>query len=293
MTLIDPPVLYLGRRGLGRIARGRILVPVPFGDPFAFLQRSIVGGTPVERYNRLWRMGPRRIESYGINGRIGFERQVGSTEAWDEQQGDFVRVARVEGQTSRYVISREHVGEPNVFPIAFQIRGSLIKRQSFVQAFQALLEEGSQVAGWKVEAEDTEMTFADWVGTVERVQEMTIRLERPNPNYAKRPQIKKIVGDTNAELARLVLQAPEGEGLDVDDDFITQAIDHAVEHGYGWVRASGPEQGGQGAKATFDTRRDQTTTEARAPVDETGEVPPRFLREAAEAVRASRRRFFR
>lgn len=99
--------------------------------------------------------------------------------------------------------------------------------------------------------------------------------------------MKQVVADTGAEAVRMVFQAPAGEGLDVNEEFIRQAIDHAAVRGYGWVTAKGPPIGRGGALETFDTRTAETAAETTAPADpETGEVTPTALKAAANEVAA-------
>jgi hypothetical protein len=91
-------------RPSARIAFGVIRSVSVGGDEVEALEESLVPGTYVERYGRVWRMGRWRREDDAIFGRIGFEEEPGVTELWNEDKNDFEEQALPSGVTSPFVI---------------------------------------------------------------------------------------------------------------------------------------------------------------------------------------------
>src|SRR5436853_6480158 len=92
------------RRAQARISFAQILFPdaqAPLTRIVGALEESLVPGTTVTGYNRVWHMARTQREDGFITGRIGFERE--GEPVWDEQVKDF-RVGRGPGSTSRFLI---------------------------------------------------------------------------------------------------------------------------------------------------------------------------------------------
>jgi hypothetical protein len=118
--------------------------------------------------------------------------------------------------------------------VAFQLRGSQIRPRTFTGAFQALLNEASPLYRWRVTEEIAQIPWPEWTASVQRITELRFRLLRPNPNYADRELVEKLIEEGNAEMLRMVLEADDDnlEGLDINSDFVEEAINH-VQAGYG------------------------------------------------------------
>jgi len=196
---------------------------------------ALRAGTQVERHNRLWRMGQVREERGVLYGRIGFEAAGSLTEVWNEAKKDFEDAVFPSGVTSPFGLRLDDL------VIVFQLRGNTIRRQSFAGALQALMRIASG-SRWLVEPIQRRVPFSDWQASVERIVEMRFRLERPNPHYGGRDMVESIIEDTGSEMADMVLRASEDslDGLNIDSDFVTQAVEHALL--YGDLKATGERQ---------------------------------------------------
>jgi Arc/MetJ family transcription regulator len=226
------------RMPTGRVAFATIepLTLVGATSPADQLQTALRPGTRIERHNRVWRMGQWELEGQSIVGRIGFESS-GLAELWDEQLNDFAARDMPEGLIAPFAI------DPKAMRVAFQVRRE-IKVKSFTGALQALLNAASPTERWRVAREITEVPFEAWAADVERITMIRFNLERPNPRYGDRDRVKSLIEGTNARLAEVVARAGDDdlEGIDIDDPFIRQAIDH-VDHDYGTYQAVGERRG--------------------------------------------------
>jgi hypothetical protein len=228
------------------------------------IRRSLRPGTAHQRYTRMWRMGRWQEEDGLILGRIGFQ-SPSTTELFNEEVSDFVEEAFTQGATSPFVI------DPSSQRIVFQVRSGVIRPHSFTGALQALLNEASEFERWRVRPETYEVDWETWVNSVDRIAQLRIRLERPNPHYAERERVERLIEETNARIAELVLTAEQqGEGIDISDEFIVEAIEHART--YGRWSAEGERAGEPTMRWTSDEtvatpertiEADPTTHEAR------------------------------
>jgi hypothetical protein len=257
--------------------------------PAEALERALVAGTRIERHGRVWRMGQWRHEGRAIVGRIGFESSA-TAELWDDDVNDFRETSRPLGLTSPFAI------DPGSLRVAFQLRGRDIRVKSFTGALQALLNEASPTDRWRVARETRVVPFEQWASEVDRVTDLRLHLERPNPHYADRDRIRAIVEGTNSRLVEIAAHAdPEDpQGLDLNDPLIREAISHA-ELNYGHFSATA-ERAGETSQWT--SQHDAMAEVRTAPADpDTKEVSPSVLRrelgdptaelEAAEEARAA------
>jgi len=162
-----------------------------------------------------------------LAGRIGFQAAGGVAEIWDEQATDFKEQELPAGTTSPFVV------ELGSLRIAFQLRPGVIARGSFSGALQGLLNEASAFDRWQVEPEFQRVSWDEWTASVTRITRFEVRLDRPNPNYHGRDHVEEMIEGVGSRTVRVIHEADLEtlEGLDVDDDFITEAIDHAGEYG--------------------------------------------------------------
>jgi hypothetical protein len=198
------------------------------------LMDSLVPGTMVERYGRSWYMGQWHLgrDNRVILGRIGFERPD-TTELWSRVAKDFEPSRLRMGQTSPFAIRLSD------FNVVFQLRSGVIRQTTFTSNLQALLNEASPVGRWRVTADvEEDVEWSTWKGSVDRVVELALRVDRPNPSYRSK-RVRELVEGTNSTMVRIILNADPADlqGIDVDDEFVTAAIDHGLE--YGWIHATG------------------------------------------------------
>ncbi|HEX2241086.1 MAG TPA: hypothetical protein VHJ82_08110 [Actinomycetota bacterium] len=245
----------------------------------AALLESLVPGTTVERYGRTWRLAKPSLHGSVVTGRIGFEKPGTLEEYWNESAQDFERGFSKLGTASRFAIDLKSRR------IAFQLRSNRIKPHTFIGNFQALLNAAA--AGrwrWKVEPEFVGMPWERWTDTVTRVTNLRIRLERPNPNFKGRKRVESLIEGTRSRILTLVMEADPNESIDVDDQLVREAIDHAREHGH--VKAEGRvEVDNEALPVKWDSEEDGATQRRDVPVaPDTGEVPfNRLRREVATA----------
>jgi hypothetical protein len=144
--------------------------------------------------------------------------------------------------------------------------------RSFTGAFQALLDEGGQIPGWKVEP----LTFEDeWEGFVARVDKVTkvrFTLLPPNPDYRGRERVEDAIETVGTE--KTILEFLSTDGLDLDgmsaDSLYGQALEHAVRRGYGNLTAIGDFDG---RRVTYDAQKGESPPlAATEQVGEDGEV---------------------
>jgi hypothetical protein len=202
---------------------------VALSRPFVeALRASLDPGTAHPRYRRIWRMGRWREEDGFIYGRIGFQFPS-RTEIFNEEEADFEEAAFTEGATSPFVV------DLNTQRTAFQLRGKVIRPQTFAGALQALLNEASLFEQWRVRPETFRIGWMEWVESVDRIAELRIRLDRPNPHYGDRERVEQLIEDTNARMVELTFSArEEGAGIDISDVLIAESLEHAATHGR-WI----------------------------------------------------------
>jgi hypothetical protein len=259
----------------GRIAFARIesLTLAATGDPVGALHASLVPGTRIDRFRRTWLMGRVRDEDSAIVGRIGYQTPA-IGEVWDEEEKDFHDETRSAGFTSTFAI------RPEQMRAAFQLRPGFIRPNSFTGALQALLNEASPTDRWRVSLDIEEITFDEWRERVDGISELTIRLDRPNPHYHGRERVKRLVEGANARMADLAFRADPNDpaGIDVNDSFIQEAIDHAKE--YGDYTATGRRDGWI---SRWRHRQQGAVAQVELPADpETHEVNPSDLNSALD-----------
>jgi len=239
----------------GRIAFGWVETPLlPAGrrDRDAVVA-ALVTGVVIERYGREWRMGRVSVDRTFATGRIGFQRVAGSAEIWDEVRGDFRERAVLTGVTSAFALRLSDLR------IAFQRRPGNIERQSFAGAFQALLNAASETEGWHVHPESDPVAFEEFVAEVDRLTKLTVRANRPNPNYRGRRRLEAIVEGAHARYLSLTLAAIEGDSLDPGEPTIAEAIQHVADE-YGVIRAEGVRERNV---IKYDSDRDGIAPEKR------------------------------
>lgn len=237
-----------------RISFARIEA-ISLAEPFpSAIQKSLKPGTQYERYTRLWRLGQWQENEGLIWGRLGFEAPA-MTEVWSEDIVDFEEHAYQGGTTAPFVI------DPEDQRVAFQVRPGVIRPTTFTGALQALLNAASDYERWRVYPDTHEVDWPTWLRSVDRLVQLRIRVERPNPHYSDRERVEALIEGTNARMADLVLTAEEeGDGIDINDAFVAEALAHAEKYGK-W----GAE--GERAGQTTRWRSDETASTAERTIE--------------------------
>jgi hypothetical protein len=240
--------------------------------PLDALEDALVPGTMVDHQDKVWRMGQVHRQGTSLVGRLGYQ-SADLAELWDEELQDFTELSRATGLTSPFAISVH--SEP--MRIAFQIRGRQIRATRFVAVLEALLNEASPTDRWRVRRESRPVSFEDWAKEVDRVVLVRTSLKRPNPHYQDRHRIRDLVEGTNARMAEVILRAADSDiaGIDVNDGFVREAIDHA-KHNYGTFAAVA-ERGRE--QIQWSTRDEGSAELRKVPADPvTRDVDGRTLR---------------
>jgi hypothetical protein len=219
-------------------------------------------------------MGQWRREEGMIVGRIGYERAGDLAELWDADRNDFAERRLPEGLTSPFAL------DPEKLEVVFQLRAGRIRPTSFTKAFQALLNEAGGSRNWRVEHLISGEPFESWVQRVRRVRRLEVRLERPNPDYHGRDRVEELIEGANAQLLKLILETDDPNGLNLTDELVIEAIDHAAEHGS--VKALGDEVVEQRTRETqWRSDVEGSPVQAKVEVDpQTREARPDELRRA-------------
>ena len=188
------------------------------------------------RYNRTWRFSrPVEIDDQHIAGKLGFTH-VGEQEQteYDEEAQDFITTQAPARQTffSHFVI------DTDAEVIAFEDRGRLIRRRSFLGAFEGLLAEGDFLA--TVEELTDPASLREWAAGVDRVVRIKAVVHNPNPGWVEDAgAIREIVEETEADVADVTVKASQDGGLNVDAEWIDGAMSQVSEHGQGRMSALG------------------------------------------------------
>lgn len=231
----------------------------------ADLRAALRPGVRIETYNREWVMDrPDELSRGLVHGHIGIVSQM---DRWDDTTMRFLSDDLEAGIATPYVL------DPDSGRLVFQTRGSTIKPQSFVNAFEKLINESSPDR-WRVVLAEREMDWSTFLRMVEAVESMTIRLEKPNPRFPN-DLAESLVRDTEAASATLNLR---GEDIETDAEVVRLLMEHADRYGY--TNARGRTRRGL---LRYVGRRNTTQVTAHVPADpETGEVSQEDLREQVE-----------
>lgn len=249
---------------------------LPFAPAEALLQ-SLRPGTQNRRYDRDWRMGQFQQQDGWVFGRIGFQRPGSQTELWSDDLKDFRPSTLTEGYTSPFAIDLD------TLRLAFQLRAGLIKPTTFTSNFRALLEKASGFL-WNVRPLIEDISFDEWRKDVDRIIEVRVRIERPNPNYHGRRHVRALIEGSGAKIVNMIFRSDpnDEEGLKVDAGALAEALDHAEE--YGKFEAKGEtvvDEVVEVSRWREDVEGSPKLEQAQADPD-TGEVLPEELRRVLE-----------
>jgi len=247
-------------------------------DFAALLRQSLVAGALVDRYNKVWRVGPLidvPDRPGSVSSRIGYEDSTTRVQ-WDPASNDWVEVEFADGTVYAFVLDVENGA------LAYQAPTSV----ALLSAFQALLNAQGH-GRWRVQSVMVEQSWSEWRASVDRVSRLRFRLQRPNPNFDGRPRIEEMVDGTHSKMVDLVLTAdPDDlEGVDLEAEYVKQALAHAVDKGYGYVKADGEQRvGDHTVDRRYDSLRDGSERIEQLPADPSGSVGTGALSEALDTV---------
>lgn len=262
----------------GRVFTLRLIPPAQqtlLETPEEHILESISPGRRATRYGREWIVGQTSLERaeagrrHGdLTGRIGFQGEAGTAEIWDDDLQDFVPTAIPSGLTAPFAIDLQ------TLTAAMQPRGSVIRINSLIGAFEALLSAPGQ--RWQIVGLRNRMSLEEWKSSVSRVTTVKFWIREPNPHYFDAHNLKDIMEDVRSEAIQL--EARNEAGLNADSSFIRETEGH-IERGYGEAEYRGVRGEGSEARETvYSTKVGAEEESEEIPVDpETGEVDPSSL----------------
>lgn len=208
------------------------------------LTASWTTGATVTRYRRRWTLSKIHSQTTdSIVGQIGFvgENEV-TTLFFDYDTGDFVRGGAPSGVLVPFAI-RLSDGL-----VAYQLRPGMVREESFAGALAALLNTTPNEYVWSVEAAVDFRSWDEWRSEVDSVTSFAFRLDKPNPHYDDDWRVEDLIENLQLEYARLAGKALDERGVNTDDEFFRQALDHVLRE-YG--RAAVDGQTADGKESTW------------------------------------------
>lgn len=224
-----------------KITRAQQLRLANTGDFHADLLRAIDPTNKVTRYGRTWRFSkPGEDDREFILGKLGFTHE-GEQERtdYDEVAQDFITAVAAATQTffSHFVV------DTRLEIIAFEERGRLIRRRSFLAAFEGLLDEADFPA--TVEVLTDPAALREWAQTVDRVVSLRAVVKNPNPGWVRDAgAIRQLVEETEAATAAVTVKAAEGAGINITAPWVDGALQQISAEGQGSMSAVGIRKDG-------------------------------------------------
>ncbi len=219
-----------------KITRAKQMRLANTADFHSDLLRAIDPANTVTRFGRTWRFS-RPVDQDGafLLGKLGFTH-LGEEQRsdYDETKQDFVTAMAPARQTffSHFVV------DTNKEVIAFEERGRLIKRRSFLGAFSGLLVAADFEA--RVEVLTDPAALREWAETVTRVVRLQTTVRNPNPGWVRDAgAIRQLVEETDAESAAVTVKAAPGAGINVTAPWIEEALQQITAEGQGTMSALG------------------------------------------------------
>lgn len=203
------------------------------------IQEVLNPDTMVSRYGRTWRFSKPKMKNGFLIGKLGFtapgtEKRVD----YDEEIKDFIELT-VDSKQATFVL---WVTDLSKQMLAFETKPPDIKYQSFKGAFGGILNERSDI-GLILEGIAETSQFIEWVESVDRVTKFTANLRTPNPDFSKHAKIiQGLLGDTNADRARLELVKLKESTDSLDTEKTIKDIVEYQEEGYSTIIARGEKE---------------------------------------------------
>ncbi|MDP3064796.1 MAG: hypothetical protein Q8O40_16590 [Chloroflexota bacterium] len=218
------------------------------------ISRAIDPDVTTSRYNRTWRVSqPKTRDDDFLVGKLGFTAMASEKRTYyDIDLKDFVEQAQ-EARQGHYTGWAIDLSSQMM---AFETRLPDIRPQSFVGALRGLLDERPEYA-LTAEYVRESAKFFEWVKPLDRITKFTAKLRAPNPDFASRPQIVRMVLErTNADHATVeVTTDRDGKDSLSTGDTIKDLVDYG-EEGYSDIIAWGLKDG---ESKVFDSRRKVAT----------------------------------
>lgn len=171
-------------------------------------------GAQVTRYTRTWKLSKRTELAEGL---------------W---AGYLVLVTR-SGAVPFLISEKNHL-------VSFQLLPRLVQPTAVTSILQSLLN-AAEFPGWKVTLISVPKSFDEWLDTVAGIAKFDISLTYPNPNWAGREKVERLVEELKAETVTVKAKAFKDSYIDTNSDWFRQAMDH-VMHGYGRAILTGPDK---------------------------------------------------
>jgi hypothetical protein len=237
-----------------------------FYNPSVHIRTAIKPGNRASRYGREWIVGQTEELDGILAGRIGFQGEPGTAEIWDDDTKDFLHTAVPNGLTAPFAIDLK------TLVAVMQPRGSLIKVNSLISAFEALLNQAS--GRWRLEPVRERMSLSEWKASVERVTAVKFLIREPNPHYHDAKNLQELMEQMESEVIELEAKSPAG--LNLAAPFIVETEGH-LDRGYGEGEYRGETS--EGSTSYYATRVGAEEQADLMDVDQvSGEVPPDSLR---------------
>lgn len=213
----------------GRIAPRRQL-PLSNRSLQEGIQAAIDPNARVTRYGRTWLFSKPDVHRGYIAGKLGFIRAEQTIEThYDRSKQDFVEQSgpSEEVRYSHFVITRPSL------QIVFEIRPATINIQSFVGAFQGLVNQSRRV-NVTLEVSRIGQPFPEWVKSTQRVVRFHASIRPANPHYSDRTdRLEKLLTESNAD--KIGIDATTGpsksNGLRLENSLLGEIVDYE-EEGY-------------------------------------------------------------
>jgi len=227
------------------------------------IQKVINPENIINRYERNWRFSKPKIRNGYLMGKFGFVQEgkemVGD---YDEDKQDFIQRTIDAKQTNwvLYVIDFEnHV-------LAFEAKPPLIYYQSFKGAFEKNLDTNYSQLNFMVEDFVQASRFLAWAKEeVDKVTSFKASLRARNPDYSKDPKfIQKLMGETNADRARLELSKLKDSTDSLNTETAIKDVVKYGEEGYSSILARGKK--GEQVKI-FDSSKKTPSQRIEVPKD--------------------------
>lgn len=213
------------------------------------------------RYNRTWRFSrPRTVEDEFLVGKLGFTSVATETRTdYDETLKDFVE-QNLPARQGHYV---QWALDLSSQIMAFETKPPDIKAQSFVGAFEGLLDHRPDLA-LTIEYIRESAKFYEWAEQMDRISRFRAVLRAPNPDFADLPRsIRNLLEGPNADRATVELGKEPGstESLEIKDTMIQEMVEYG-QRGYSTVVARGAKNGRQ---RVFDSKRTVASEQVEIP----------------------------
>ena len=202
------------------------------------IQKVINPENIINRYERNWRFSKPKIRDRYLMGKFGFVQEgkemIGD---YDEKKQDFIQ-RTIDAKQTTWVL---YVIDFGSHVLAFEAKPPLIYYQSFKGAFEKNLDTNYPQLNFMVEDFVQTSRFLAWAKEeVDKVTSFKASLRARNPDYSKDPKfIQKLMGETNADRARLELSKLKDSPDSLNTDTVIKDVVKYGEEGYSSIVARG------------------------------------------------------